>query len=266
MRNPDLIASVGINENTIIDIPQNIEPFYPQVYDPFDDKSMKKYFSDLKKMVRGSIEYQRLISFLRNMGLDHCSIMPNLSNDGKSHVKIEIHHHPFDLETVCRVVYKKRLQNGEDTDICATAYEVMWNHYSLLIGLIPLCETVHELVHSGVLFLNVNKVYGFFSHFVERYYNYFEPEDLETYEKIVSESNNMVQDYSVLLAQNNISVDMHSEKDPVSAIEDIKRITYEVLTTAQTSDQKLLANNVMNEVKPKTIEANQLFVRREPIW
>lgn len=264
MRNPDLIASVGVNENTLIDIPQDIEPFYPQEYDPFDDTSMKKYFSDLKKVVRGSFEYQNLISFLRHMGLDHCSIMTNLTNDGKSHVKIEIHHHPFDLETICRVVYKKRLSTGEPTDIRSTAYEVMWNHYSLLIGLIPLCETVHELVHSGVLFLDVNKVYGFFSQFVERYRMFFEPEDLETYEKIVAESNNITQDYSTILDQNNIAVDMHM-KDPMSAIKDIQKLTYNVLTTAQTSDQKLLSNNVINEVKPKpkVIGVEDLFTRRD---
>ena len=267
MRNPDLISSVGVNENTLIEIPKDIEPFYPQEYDPFDDKSMKRYFSDLKKVVRGSYEYQSLIAFLRQMGLDHCSILPNLSNDGKSHVKIEIHHYPFDLETICRVIYKKRLQSGEPTDIRSTAYEVMWNHYSLLVGLIPLCETVHELAHSGVLFLNVNKVYGFYKHFVDRYRPFFEPEDLETFDKIVEESNNTVQDYSTLLAQNYIEVNMNTGKDTMSAIKDIQDLSFNVLTTAQTSDQKLLQNNVMNEVKPKTITINELFVRKEnPVW
>lgn len=266
MRNPDLIKTVHENELTTIDIEEDIPDFYPQEYDPFDDKSMKKYFSDLKKLVRGSEEYQSLISFLRMMGLDHCSILPNLSNEGRSHIKIEIHHHPLDLETICRVIYRKRQRNGESLDTRSVAYEVMWNHYSLLVGLIPLCETVHELVHSGVLFLNANKVYGFYKHFIERYRPYFEQEEIDTLNKIAEESANTIQDYATILAKNYIEVDMHTSQQ-FTSIQDIKKIAHNVLTTAQTSDQKLLVNNVINEVKPQTITPDILFKRKEnPVW
>lgn len=263
MRNPDLISNASANQNTLIDIPEDIEPFYPQEYDPFDEKSMKKYFVELKKMVRSSIEYQSLIEFLKLMGLDHCSIMPNLTNQGKSKVKIEIHHHPMDLETICRVIYKKRLQCGEPTDTRSTAYEVMWNHYSLLVGLIPLCETVHELVHSGVLFINANKVYGFYKHFIDRYYNYFDPEDLETLEKIATESAKAIEDYGTLLAQNYINVDMHTPNIH-GIIKDTGELAHEILISAKTADQQLLQDNVLNEFKqPKVIQFYDMFRRKE---
>ena len=249
MRNPDLISNVSVNENTLIDIPEDIEPFYPQEYDPFDEKSMKKYFVELKKIVRGSI--------------DHCSIIPNLSNQGKSKVKIEIHHHPMDLETICRVIYKKRLQCGEPTDTRSTAYEVMWNHYSLLVGLIPLCETVHELVHSGVLFINANKVYGFYKHFIDRYYKYFDPEDLETLEKIATESANTIENYATLLAQNYINVDMHTPNIQ-GIIKDTGELTHSILTTAKTADQQLLQDNVLNEFKKaKVLQLDDIIRRKE---
>jgi hypothetical protein len=64
------------------------------------------------------------------------------------------------------------------------AKEVMSLHYKLVIGLIPLSETVHELAHSGRLFIPIDKVLGRYNLFVECYEPFCKPEQLDALRRI----------------------------------------------------------------------------------
>ena len=61
------------------------------------------------------------------------------------------------------------------------AKEAMYVHYFLMVGLIPVSETVHELIHGQVLFVPLDRVMGNWEEFMETY-DQFIP--LETKEKI----------------------------------------------------------------------------------
>jgi hypothetical protein len=61
----------------------------------------------------------------------------------------------------------------EENDI---AQEVMWNHYRMVVGLIPLSETVHELVHNGFLFIPTTSPFGYYRKFYLDYEPYIDPE------------------------------------------------------------------------------------------
>ena len=52
-----------------------------------------------------------------------------------------------------------------------------------MIGLIPLAETPHELVHNGYLFVPITKVLGNVEWFVNAYKDFIPNELLELYEK-----------------------------------------------------------------------------------
>jgi len=126
-----------------------------------------------------------MISFLReNMDMNKCSFYENVNNIDSYKIKIHIHHDPIDLYTICLVIYNKRLANREDLSEEMVAKEVMYLHYSLLIGLIPLAETVHELVHNKYLFVPTDKVMGRYKEFVNMYYDFFPPEQLDTLNRI----------------------------------------------------------------------------------
>ena len=64
------------------------------------------------------------------------------------------------------------------------AKEITMLHYKLLIGLIPLSKTVHQLVHDGKLFIPVENVMGRYRTFVDIYKPFCETEQLETLERI----------------------------------------------------------------------------------
>lgn len=238
MRDPDLEhLYLEPNDELLIDIPKDLPPFE---YEPFnccyDDREFAAYIKYLKKVIRSSFEYKtQLIPFLREyMGMNQCSYLPNLTNENRNKIRIEIHHDPIDLETICRVVYRKRLAMNESTEIPAVQYEVLWCHYSLLVGLIPLSETVHELVHNGNLFIDPNKTYGFYKQFVDRYYKYFSPEELETLDKISQRAlSGDFGDYNTLLQTNHININMNEDATRWAALTEVKNAATAQLTSKQ---------------------------------
>ena len=82
------------------------------------------------------------------------------------------------------VVYRKQQASGQEFDEETIAKEVMWIHYNGMVGLIPLSETVHELVHNNYLFIPTTHVYGEYKKFVEMYEPYFTIDQLENLHEI----------------------------------------------------------------------------------
>lgn len=161
-----------------------LPPYEIQDYDVFDEKDFRKYINDIKKTVRNSLEYRQYIQYLRNyMNLNKDSFFENINNIDTSKIKIEIHHSPYTLEDICTTVFNKRVFYGEDTDVEDVAKEVMYIHYFLMVGLIPLSETVHQLVHNQYIFIPTNKVVGNYKEF-EEIYGIWIPEDAK--EKVKS--------------------------------------------------------------------------------
>lgn len=156
-----------------------------QDYDLNVEKSYKKYILDIKRDVRTSFEYSHFISFLKeNLDMNKCSFFKNVSGENSRRIKIEVHHDPFTIEDIIRIVAKKRIDCGENTDVPMVAKEVAFLHYNLLVGLIPLSTTVHELVGNGFLFVPTTKVFGAYKEFVKLYDDYILPEQKDVLERI----------------------------------------------------------------------------------
>lgn len=197
------------NNESIIDI-QHLPDFEQEEFDIYDDKDYKKYIAEIEKIVRSSIEYKWMIEYLKNnMDMDKCAFFQNVTNADRSKMKIEIHHSPFTLYDIVITVVQKRLYYKEDMDVELVAKEVMELHYKLMVGLIPLGKTPHELVHSQYLFVPLQNVMGRYDLFIDYYKEFMPPELLDTFERIESYSkiyNDSLND-KVPLLQNNVYVD-----------------------------------------------------------
>ena len=156
---------------------ESVPKFDIEDYDLMNEKEFTKYLSNIEKICRTSIEYSLLTSYLReNMNMNQCAFFQNVSNQDSYKIKIHIHHEPFTLYDIVRSIYNKRLRMRQSLNENLVARETMYLHYSLLVGLIPLSETVHELVHANYLFVPMDKVFGNIEQFVTMYEPYFEPE------------------------------------------------------------------------------------------
>lgn len=191
-------------------------------YDLNDEKSFKKYLQAIEKTVRTSFEYRTLVAYLREyMDMNQCAFYKNVNNIDTTKIRIEIHHEPLSLFDICLIVYNKRVAFNEPLDEEFVAKEVMYLHYNLMVGLIPLAETVHQLVHAQYLFVPTTAVLGKYREFVNRYEPYMLPEQLEILEKIeqATEAYND-DDAKTLLSTNYIYVDMTGAYD-IPKTEDI---------------------------------------------
>ena len=189
---------------------KNIPEYNIYDFDLADEKSFKKYIQTLEKTVRSSFEYKALIQYLREyMDMNQCAFYQNVNNADTTKVRIEIHHEPLSLYDICLIVYNKRLAFNEPLDEDYVAKEVMYLHYNLMVGLIPLAETVHQLVHAQYLFVPTTAVLGKYREFVNMYKPYMLPEQLEALDHI-EEATKVYDDMDAktLLSKNYIYIDM----------------------------------------------------------
>lgn len=211
----------------------NIPEFEFIVYDVNDEKEYEKYIKDVESQVRRSFEYRQFIRYLREtVGMNKCAFLQNVSNEETFDIKIELHHYPFSLRDIADIVFRKRSYYKESLEIQMVAKEVMECHYKLIVGLISLSETVHELAHSHRLFIPVDHVIGRYKMFVELYKPFIEPEMLETLDRIEKYTLEQSQVGSTnIIDQNQVSYDI---KDKRFALPDMNPITDKMMNRLET--------------------------------
>ena len=164
-------------------------------YDLSNPKELSKYFKSIERICRNSRTYKKLINFLReNVDMNKCSYFKNVDNIDTYSRRIHIRHTPLTLYDIVTTVYNNRLLNHESLSEMMVAKEVMWLHYNLFVGLIPLSETVHGSVHNGQAFIPTTKVYGMYKTFVKLYEPYMDKELL----KVLSNMEEMSEDYDTI--------------------------------------------------------------------
>jgi hypothetical protein len=141
--------------------------------------------------------------------MNKCSFYESVSNADTTKIKIEIHHEPLSLYDIVVIVYNKRVAFHESLEVEHVAKEVMYLHYEMEVGLIPLAETVHELVHNQYLFVPSTKVFGKYQKFVEDYRPYIPLEQLDILDRIEQLTATYEADeYKQLLSKKYIYVDL----------------------------------------------------------
>ena len=211
MISEDSMMTIQPNDVDIVKIPKDIPVMDIEDYDLFDDKEREKYINDLERHVRSSYEYRNMEQYLREyMNMNSCAFIPNITNEVNRKIKIELHHSPFTLRDICVTILNKRMKNNEMLTIESVAYEVMFVHYSLMVGLIPLSETVHQLVHSQYIFIPTDKVYGYYKNFVKTYNDYIDPELLDKLDELerLTIAGTYNDSYKEVLEKKYITIDM----------------------------------------------------------
>lgn len=266
MRDPNLLNEVEYKKDKISILKlDNIPEFDIEDYNLLEPKEFKAYITTIEKIVRGSMEYRAMIKYLReNMDMNKCSFYKNVNNVDTFKIKIHIHHHPFTLHDIVYTVYNKRVFYRESLDDEMVAKEVMFLHYSLLVGLIPLAETVHELVHNNYLFIPVDKAMGKFEEFKNMYEDFMTPEMVDLWERNLKATQTYNEDLSnnFILDKKYIYVDMTGEYDIPSLesvldsmdkrIKDIRNGNSVMLNGFNTENKESYDNNKQELKRPIT--------------
>ena len=211
MRDPDnIMKEYDLEAPPLVIEMHDIPDYNLYDYDLNDEKVFRKYIQTIERNIRTSYEYRAMIAYLREyMDMNQCAFYANVNNVDTSKIHIEIHHEPLSLYDIVIIVYNKRLAFGESLEEEYIAKEVMFLHYNLMVGLIPLAETVHQLVHAQYLFVPTSAVLGKYREFINRYEEYMLPEQLEVIEHIEEATKFYDSDNAkTLLSTNFIYVDM----------------------------------------------------------
>lgn len=126
-----------------------------------DEKELHRFVVRTKYLCRHSIEYTKLMKFLKKKrGMYCCGVHNHITIwDG---FQLNIHHTPLVIEDLLYIVINKRMKQGEDLKQSSICKELMNLHYLGLIGLYPLCETCHDYAHgeSSDLFIPLDSIFG----------------------------------------------------------------------------------------------------------
>jgi hypothetical protein len=252
----------------------SIPQYDTDTYDIYSDKDFKRFIFDVEREVRGSIEYKRLIKFLKdNMGLNESPFQENITSRDGNRISMELHHTPFTLFDISLIVFNKRLYYNESLELEAVAKEVTKLHYYLVVGLVSLSKTEHELVHKSYLFVPCNKVMGNYGKFIDYYHKFMTPEQLELIDRIEQYSQTYNESQNEVILQNNlITLDTSNayelpKFDEVkslmeSKVQEIQNNGYQLLSL---SDQELRDKSLQRQVYNNVNEASNC-VTFHPEW
>lgn len=222
------------------DIPQ----YDIEAYDIYSDKDFKKYIQDVEKEVRGSIEYKRAIRYLKEyMGMNESAFLDGIESSSDNKISIELHHSPFTLFDIALIVFNKRLYYGESLELQATAKEVTKLHYYLVVGLVALTKTEHELVHNSYLFVPSHKVLGDYGKFIAYYKNFMSPEQIDLIDRIEEYSLTYNQAQNEIILQNNIITLDTSVSYSLPKFEDVKALMDQKIQEVKDNGYQLLSIN-----------------------
>lgn len=210
-----------------------IEPlFYAK--DSFKDDGEKiKYIKKVEGVVRSSQEYKDLMKYIRqDLQVNNCTVLTKL---GSSSVSVEIHHAPFTLFDITEAIINKRLNENLVFTSLNLAEEILILHYEGLVGLTPLSTTMHELVHSGGMFVNPANVIGNVTEFKNRYEKHFSEEAVEKYVKFMSFN---IKDYTTV-AESVFDENKASEfKDKIISVNSMVGICENSMTSLEEKGDK----------------------------
>ena len=242
-----------------------LDPFEKVQYDIFDEKEYSKMLQDIERIIRNSFEYRSLINYLRETeGMNVCTFLSNVTNVDNPRVKIEIHHTPFTLYDIVSSVSKRRLHENNSYDVYDIAKEVMWLHYAGWVGLIPVCDMVHELIHNQYVFVPTHIIRGNYKMFIQEYHDYIDPDAmaaLDSAEEITqqylnnpNDPNNIVNKQMLIFNQHPTYVN-HTNLQPVAEIiSSMQGMVRDRITDIKTNGKRLMYHLVdkSNQIEPKT--------------
>lgn len=232
MRSPNSVKQVDYNTEkySILKL-DYIPPFEDNPYDLLDNKDFTRYIKDIERSCRNSFEYRSMINYLReNVNMNKCSFFQNVNNIDTFKIKIHLHHHPFTLYDLCIIIFNKRSYYRESLNVEMVAKEVMFLHYNLYVGLIPLSETVHELVHNNYLFIPMDKVMGKYQEFINLYEQFMTPEQQDLLERNMEATRAYCDDLALnpLLQKSYVYLDVTGAYDLPTFEEVIDKMNYRI--------------------------------------
>lgn len=147
-----------------------------------DGKDTKRFIKNVERLVRSSPSYKKYIAYLGDQGLVNDVVYSKITAEKAT---LEFHHYPFTLYDIVEIIVNYHLKRRDKFTSLSIAEEVIQCHFDNLIGLSRLSKTSHQLTHAGKLFVPLDSVFGNVNEFVNKYYDGFFPDQIDTYNNLI---------------------------------------------------------------------------------
>jgi len=155
------IISVSDDVDIILSNKDNSEYFLSYyIKEIISEEALNRIIKNVERLFRQSREYKEYIGILKNsINLHYCSFLKNVSD---TDVEIEFHHYPFSLYEIIEILINKHIITKNPFSTLLLCSELLSLHYDNKIGLVPVSTTIHQLIHSNKLFVNLDQVFGLY--------------------------------------------------------------------------------------------------------
>lgn len=189
-----------------------------------DEKGLRRYIKSIESLIRNSLEYKRFIKYLKEeQDYTSCAFFNSIDIKEIKNVGIEFHHYPFTLYDIVNIVlYKESNFFSQQVDTFDIANEVMRIHYEGIVGLVPLSKTLHQLAHSGNLFINFKIVSGNIEKFMNDYEMFIDQELLDNVHILDELSEKNSEQSNKYILHKNFQTKLMEDKNAEKTIEDKK--------------------------------------------
>ena len=126
------------------------------------------FIKNTAKLVRKHPDYDQWVNTIREEQMDHCQVLGNIS---RFDAELQVHHGPlFTLFDYCMIVLNYLLAKDYDKITTFRVAElVILEHTAGHVQGVVLCKTVHQLIDTGEIFINLNQGIGNINAFIETY-------------------------------------------------------------------------------------------------
>lgn len=169
------IEITGGKTNPTIDCPDSefLIPFYKDA----DYFFVLQNFVDFIKSVEATVrkhpqytEYKGLVA--TTYGLTKCQVLSHIDIEDESfkETKIEMHHGPIlTLFDLAAIITEWAIQEEKNITTFYIAELLMQEHWDNNVQIMMLSKTVHDEVHEGNVWVNINQAFGNLSNFIDKY-------------------------------------------------------------------------------------------------
>lgn len=132
-----------------------------------NDLNFKTFIKACERLVRKNPDYIQMVDEIREIHMDHCQVLGNIS---RYDAELQLHHGPMlTLFDYCMIVLNYYLNSNQTVNTFKVARTVIDEHMAGHVQFVVLCKTVHQLIDSGQIFINLNQAIGNIIPFLTKY-------------------------------------------------------------------------------------------------
>lgn len=130
------------------------------------EKELNKFVKKVKQTIRSSYEYRLWVDYIKNILLcNSCAF----TGENTMELTVEIHHHPILLEDIVLSVISKKIDNNDKFSSFDISSEIIYLHYNMKVGVVPLITSLHEKYHNGFLEIPIDYCIGDWKYLLQNY-------------------------------------------------------------------------------------------------